>query len=115
VEDGQIFAAKVSEQKTLPVENTNFTYVYLVSPIGMIPSEFGSYLLLRKTRVPGLLCGVVHVILCLAVLVQFLLVTDGRTDRHTMTNTMTANIALAFACSAVKSENVEALAAVWME
>ena len=45
----------------------------------------------RKTRVSGLSCGVVSVIVGLAIFVQLRLVTDGRTDRHTMT----ANIALA--------------------
>ena len=30
----------------------------------------------------GLLCGVVHVILRLAILVELRLVTDGQTDRH---------------------------------
>ena len=86
-----------------------------MSPMGVIPSEFGRDLLFYKTTVPGLSCGVVYVILCLAVLVQLRLVTDGRTDRHTMTNTMTAKTALAFKCNAVGSENAEALAAVWME
>ena len=33
-------------------------------------------------RVPGLSCGVVRVILCLAVLVGLRLVTDGQTDGH---------------------------------
>jgi len=39
----------------------------------------------RKTRVPGLSYGVINVILGLAVFVQLRLVTDGQTDRHTMT------------------------------
>ena len=42
--------------------------------------EFRGDLRLQKTRVPGLSCGVVCVILCLAVLVELRLVTD--TDRH---------------------------------
>ena len=45
----------------------------------------------QKTRVPGLSHGVVNVILGLIVFVQLRLVTDGRTDRHTMTaNTVLA-------------------------
>ena len=36
----------------------------------------------QKNRVPGLSCGVVCVILHLAILVEHRLVTDGRTDRH---------------------------------
>jgi len=46
--------------------------------------EFRGDLWLQKTRVPGLSCGVVCVILRLAVLVEHRLVTDGhrRTDGH---------------------------------
>jgi len=47
-------------------------------PVGISPSSC-----CQKTRVPGLLYGVVFVILCLAVLVQCRLVTDRRTDRRT--------------------------------
>jgi len=43
----------------------------------------------RKTRVPGLLYGVVNVILGLAMFVQLRLVTDGQTVRHTMTTNTT--------------------------
>jgi len=39
----------------------------------------------QKTRVPGVSCGVVCVILRLAVLVELRLVTDGRTDGRTDT------------------------------
>jgi len=39
----------------------------------------------RKTRVSGLLYGVVSLILGLAIFVQLRLVTDRQTDRHTMT------------------------------
>ena len=49
----------------------------------MTPVEFRGDLWLQKTRVPGLSCGVVCVILRLAVLVELRLVTDGRTDRDT--------------------------------
>ena len=40
-------------------------------------------LLHHKTRVPGLSCGVVCVILRFAVLVEIRLVTDARKDRET--------------------------------
>jgi len=43
----------------------------------------------QKTRDPGLLCGIVCVILRLAVLLQCQLVTDGWTDSH-MTTAYTA-------------------------
>ena len=48
----------------------------------MTPVEFRGDLWLQKTRVPGLSCGVVYVILRLAVLVEHRLVMDGRTDGH---------------------------------
>ena len=46
------------------------------------PVEFRGDLWHQKTRVPGLSCGVVLVILRLAVLVELRLVTDTDTDRH---------------------------------
>ena len=48
----------------------------------MTPVEFRGHLWLQKTRVPGLSCGVICVILRLAILVELRLVTDGRTDGH---------------------------------
>jgi len=55
----------------------------------MIPVEFHGDLSLQKTRVPGLSCRVVCVILRLAVLVELRLVTDTdiHTDRPTDTDT----------------------------
>ena len=53
----------------------------------MTPVEFRRDLWHQKTSVPGLLCGVVYVILRLAVLVELRLVTDGRTDGHRQTDT----------------------------
>ena len=50
---------------------------------GVTPVEFCGDLWRQKTRVPGLSCGVVCVILRLAVLVEHRLVTDGRTDGRT--------------------------------
>jgi len=51
----------------------------------VIPFEFRHDLWRQKTRVMGLSCGVVCVILCLAVLIQYRSVTDRHTHRHTMT------------------------------
>ena len=48
----------------------------------MTPVEFCGDLWRQKTRVPGLSCGVVYVILHLAVVVELRLVTDGQTDGH---------------------------------
>ena len=49
----------------------------------MTPVEFRGDLRRQKTRVPGLSCGIVCVILRLAVLVELRLVTDTDTDRQT--------------------------------
>ena len=52
----------------------------------MTPVEFRGDLCLQKTRVPGLSCGVVCVILRFAVSVEHRLV---QTDRHRQTQTQT--------------------------
>ena len=49
---------------------------------GVTPIEFRGDLWRQETRVPGLSCGVVCVILRLAVLVKHRLVTDRRTQGH---------------------------------
>ena len=49
----------------------------------MTPVEFRGDLWYQKTRVPCLSCGVVYVILRLAVLVELRLVTDTDTDGQT--------------------------------
>jgi len=49
------------------------------------PVELRGYLWLQKTRLPGLSCGVVCVILRLAVLVELRLATDRQTDGQTDT------------------------------
>ena len=54
---------------------------------GVTPVEFRGDLWHQETRIPGLSCGVVCVILRLAVLVELRLVTD--TDRQTDTDTDT--------------------------
>ena len=53
----------------------------------MTPVEFRGGLWRQKTRVPGISCGVIYVILRLAVLVELRLVTDRQTDRHRQTDT----------------------------
>jgi len=51
------------------------------APMGMTPFEFRRYPCRQlRTKVSGLSCGVVCVILRLAILVEQRLVTDGRTD-----------------------------------
>ena len=57
-------------------------HLHLAPPEGAIPVEFCGDLWHQKTRVPGLSCGVVCVILRLAVLVEHRLVTDWQTQGH---------------------------------
>jgi len=68
-------------------KSANLTYPHLYSalPLGVTPLEFRRNLWCQKTRFPALSYGVVYVILCLAVLVQYRRVTDRRTNRHTTT------------------------------
>ena len=63
----------------------NFTlpHLHLAPPLGVTPFEFRKDFWHQKTRVPGLSCGVVCVILSVAVLIQYWLVKDGRTDGRT--------------------------------
>ena len=51
----------------------------------MTPAEFRGDLWHQKTRIPVVLCGVVCVILRLAVLVDHRLLTDGHRHRQTQT------------------------------
>ena len=54
-------------------------HLHLV-PRGVTPVEFRGDLWRQKTRLPGLSCGVVSVILRFAVLIEHRLVTDTDTD-----------------------------------
>jgi len=55
-------------------------HLHLAPPVGGDPIGISWSLLRRKTKVPGLLCGVVCVILHSAALVEHRLVTDKQTD-----------------------------------
>ena len=57
-------------------------HLHTAPSYGVTPAEFRGDLWHQKTRVFGVSCGVVCVILRLAVLVELRLVTDGQTDRH---------------------------------
>jgi len=70
--------------------NTSITFsrrchinLHLAPQLGVTPFEFRQDLWHQKTRVPGLSCGVVCVILRLAVLTQYCRVTDRQTDGRT--------------------------------
>jgi len=68
--------------------NLNLPHLYLAPQLGVTLLEFRRDLWQRKTRLPELSYGhygVVCVILCLAVLVQYRRVTDGQTDGHRTT------------------------------
>jgi len=65
------------------VADFDLPHLYLAPPQGVIPVEFHGDLWHPKTRVPGLSCGFVCVILRLAVLVEHRLVADGQTDGRT--------------------------------
>ena len=58
-------------------------HLHLAPSQGVIPVEFRTDLWHQKARLPALSCGVVCVILRLAVLVELRLVTDRRTDTRT--------------------------------
>ena len=58
------------------------SHLHLAPPQGVTPVEFRGDLWRQKTRVHGLSCGVVYVILRLAVLVEHRLVTDRQTQAH---------------------------------
>jgi len=62
-------------------------HLHLAPSQGVIPVEFRGDLWHQKTRVPGVWCGVVCVILRFAVLVEHRLVTDRQTQTDTDTRT----------------------------
>jgi len=59
------------------------TYLHLVPPQGVIPVEFRGDLWHQNASVPRLSCGVVCVILRLAILLELRLVTDRHRHRPT--------------------------------
>ena len=61
-------------------------HLHLAPPQGVIPVEFRGDLWYHKTSLPELSCGIVYVILCLAVLVEHRLITDRH--RRTQDNSI---------------------------
>jgi len=62
---------------------THLTCIWRPHKGWYIPVEFRGDLWRQKTRIPGLSCGVIYVIICLAVLVEHWLGTDRQTDGQT--------------------------------
>jgi len=58
----------------------NVPELNLAPPLGVTAFEFQEGLWRKKTRVPRLSCGVIAVILCLAIFTQYRRGTDGQTD-----------------------------------
>ena len=91
-----LYRYRVIARFSSKVTNFNRPHLHLSPPQGVIPCEFRHDIWHQKTRVPGLSCGVVCVILHLAVLIQYRSVTDTHTHTHTHTHrhTTTAYTAL---------------------
>ena len=96
-----LYRYRVTARFSSKVTNFNPPHLHLSPPQGVIPFEFRHDLWHQKTRVMGLSCGVVCVILRLAVLIQYRSVTDRHTDRHTTT----ANTALSIASRGKNCKN----------
>ena len=69
----------------------------------MIPFEFRRELWCQKTRVQGLSCGIICVILRLAVLIQYRSVTHTHTHTHTHTTTTTTTTTTAYTAVSIAS------------
>ena len=67
------------------VSDWNLPHLYLAPLLGVNWLEFRRDFCHQKTQVPGQSYDIIGVMLGLTTLVQLRLVTDGRTDRHTMT------------------------------
>ena len=82
--ESMILSLPFSRYSRLFVEGRRFgpTPPAFGAPVGVTPVEFHGDLWHQTTRVIGLSCDVVCVILCLAVLAEHRLVSDGRTDGH---------------------------------
>jgi len=80
-----LYRFRVIECFPSKVVNFNLPHLHLSSPYGVIQDEFCRDLWRQKTRVPGLSCGIICVILRLGVLIQYPSVTDRQTHRRTTT------------------------------
>jgi len=76
-----LYHFRVKASYLLKMTDFNPPLLHLSLPWGVTPFEFHHDLWHRKTRVPGLSCGIICMILCLVVLIQY----RSETDRHTTT------------------------------
>jgi len=72
------------------IANLNLPHLYLAHPLGMISLEFRWDFWHQKTRVPGLLYGIVRAIIGLAIFVELQLVTDRQTHNDSIYHTSVA-------------------------
>jgi len=72
-----LYRFRVIARYLLKVANFNPPHLHLT------PFEFSRYLWHQKTRVPELSCGIIYVIIRLAILIQYWSVADTHTDKQT--------------------------------
>jgi len=66
-----LYRFRVIESYLLEVSDFNLPHLHLVPPLTVTPFEFSQDFWYQKTRVPELSCGVVCVILRLAILTHY--------------------------------------------
>ena len=81
-------------------------HLHLAPPLGVTPFECRKDFCHQKTRVLRLSCGVVCMILCVAVLIQYQLVTDRHTHRHTERQTHTHGHGIYCECTSKAKDNM---------
>jgi len=79
-------ASKLADCSLVKFADYTLLHLYLAPPLGVTPFEFRKDFWHKKTRVPGVSCGVVCVILSVAILIEYRLVTDRRMDGQTHDN-----------------------------
>ena len=94
--------ARIQPTET-PLTRFNLPHLHLAPPLRVTTAELCRNFRHQKTRVLGLSCGVVCVILRLVVTVEYRLVTDGRTDGETDRHTVTANTRASHSVARVKT------------
>jgi len=78
----RIYGSTVQTCLLSKLTNFSLPHLHLVPPFGVTPFEICRGLWHQKTRDPGLFCGVVCMILHLAISIEHQLVTDGQTHDY---------------------------------